>query len=103
MQNAAARSHPLHVARCERSNVAEAVAMLNSSRKHIRYGDDAAMWMPWEPSEIIGRYIVPEIIEEQKRVKFVGFAKAKCAAQLDSCSLNCWRGLDDFLDSADRH
>jgi hypothetical protein len=37
------------------------------------------MWMPWKTREVIFRILIPKIIEEQKRIKIVGFTEAEGA------------------------
>jgi len=91
MHDAAARSHPLHVAGAERAAIAKTVAVLDRAREHIGDGLDAAMRMPGETGEIIGRPIVAEIIEQQERIGLLGVAKTESAAQLHAGTFD--RGL----------
>ena len=84
MHDAAARGHPLHVAGAERAAVAEAVAVFNRSIENIRNRLDAAVRVPRKAGEVIGRPVVAEIVEQQKRIGLGGFAEAECAAQLDA-------------------
>src|SRR5690349_24930904 len=100
MQNAAARGHPLHITRAERSGIAQAVAVLHSAGKDVGDGDNSAVRMPWKSREIVGRNIVPKIIEEKKRIELVGLAESECSAQPYARSFDVWCCFDDFLDGA---
>ena len=84
MHDAAAGGHPLHVAGAERAAVAETVAVLDRAGEDVGDGLDAAMRMPREAGEIIGRTVVAEIVEQQERIGLGGVAEAEGAAQLDA-------------------
>src|SRR5436190_2711510 len=91
VEDAAARGHPLHVAGAERAAVAEAVAMRHFAGQHVGDGLDAAMRMPRESLEEVRRTIVPEIVEEQKRIELGGVAEPESTVQLDACALDSGR------------
>src|SRR5581483_7449883 len=61
MHDAAARGHPLHVTGTQRAAIAEAIAMVDRSGKHVSDGLDPAMRMPGKAGEIVARPIVAEI------------------------------------------
>src|SRR5665213_2883528 len=103
MHDAAARGHPLHIARAKRAAIAEAVAMLDSAVQDISDRFDAAMRMPGKAGQIVGRFVVAEIVEQQKRVSLRRFAETESAAQLDAGALDGGFGLHDTFDGTDGH
>src|SRR5215213_44712 len=84
MENAAARCHPLHVARPHLTAVPETVAMLDGAGEHIRDRFDAAMRMPRKPCEIRVGIVVAEIVEEQERIEFARVAESERPPQRDA-------------------
>ena len=82
MENAAAGRHPLHVAGFEIAAVAQAVAVLDASRQHVSNGLDAAMGMPRKTRPIVVGPVVAEIVEQEERIEFAGFAEAEGAIEL---------------------
>ena len=82
MHDAAPGGHPLHVAGAERAAISQAVAMLHGAGEHIGNGFDAAVRMPREAREIVGRPIVAEIVEQQKWIRLRRIAKAEGASQV---------------------
>src|SRR5258708_26617285 len=103
MHDAAAGGHPLHVAGAKRAAIAEAVAMLDRAREHVGDGLDAAMRMPRKARAVIFRPVVAEIVEQQKRIEFVGIAEAKRALKFDAGAFDRRLWLDDLLDGANGH
>jgi hypothetical protein len=103
MQNAAAGGHPLHVAGAELARVAEAVAVVDRPRQHVRNGLDAAMRMPGKAGEIVLRAVVAEVVEQQERVELAGVTEAEGAVELDARAFHRGRGLDDALDRTNGH
>ncbi len=95
--------HPLHVAGAERAAVAEAVAVLDGAGEHVGDGLDAAVRMPRKAGEIVGRPVVAEIVEQQKRIELRGVAEAEGAAQLDAGAFDGRLRLHDAFDGADGH
>src|SRR5205085_12140008 len=101
VKNAASCGHPLHIAGAKRAAIPEAVAVRNGPGEDVGDRLDAAMRMPRETREIVGRIVVPKIIEEQKRVVFGGVAESECASQLDTCAFDGRSGLNDLFDGSD--
>ncbi len=97
MQNAAAGGHPLHIACGHAALVAERIAVRHFAGENISDGLDAAVRMPGEAGEIVGRILVAEIIEQEERVEFVRFAEAEGALQLDAGTFDGGLGLIDFF------
>ena len=87
MHDAAAGGHPLDVARAKTALVAEAVAVIDGARQDIGDRLDAAMRMPRESGEIVGRIVVAEIIEEQERIEVGGIAEPEAALQRERLRL----------------
>ena len=83
--------------------VSHAVAMLDRSREHIRDRFDAAMRMPRKAGQVVVRYVVAEIIQEQKRIEIRRVAEAEGPAQMDACAFEGWLGLDQSLDGPKGH
>ena len=103
MDDAAARRHPLDVARADRAVVAQTVAVIDVARQHVGNRLDAAMRMPRKPCLVVGGTVVPEVVEQQKRVEVFGIAESKRALQLDAGALDSWRRGDVTLDGSDGH
>src|SRR5262245_12654240 len=103
MEDAAARGHPLHVARAERSAIAKAVAVINRAGEHIGDRLDAAMRMPRKTREIVVGTLVAKIIEQQKRIELGRRAKAEAAVQFHTRAFHCRRSFDDALYRPEGH
>jgi hypothetical protein len=84
VENTAAGRHPLHVTGAQIAAIAEAVTMLDIAGEHIGDCLNAAVGMPRETGLVVFGTIVAEIIQQQERVGFAGFAEAECAAQFDA-------------------
>src|SRR5579872_6186351 len=97
MQNAAAGSHPLHVTRSHLAFVAEAVAMLDGSGKHIGDSFDPAVRMPGKPCQIILRVLIAKIIQQQKWIEFLRFAKTEGALEFYSRAFDGRLGLNNLF------
>jgi hypothetical protein len=103
VQDAAAGGHPLYVPRGHLPLVAQAVAVLDGTSEHVGNRLDAAVGVPRESGQVVGRIVVPEIIQQQERIEVLGLAEAEGTLKLDSCSLNGRRGLNDLSNRAERH
>src|SRR6202030_517959 len=82
VNNSAARGHPLHVPWGNRAVIPQAVFMLHGSGKHIGDRLDAAVRMPRKTRQIILRHVVPEIVQQQERIKLGSIPKAEGPAQM---------------------
>jgi hypothetical protein len=96
MQDAAARGHPLDIARGHLACVPEAVAVLDRASQHIRDGLDAAMRMPGKTFQVICRIIVAKVIQQQKWIKILGLAEAEGALQFDPGAFDGGLRLNDL-------
>src|SRR5690349_13146820 len=96
VQNAASSSHPLHVAGTHLSAVAEAVTVLHRSGQHVRDRLDPAMRMPWESLNVVRRILVPEIVEQEERIKLLRLPEAERTLQFDACTFQRRFGLNHF-------
>ena len=97
VENAAAGGHPLHVAGGHAALVAERVAVRDLAGEHIGDGLDAAVRMPGEAGQIVGRILVAKVVEQQERIEFGGLAEAEGALQLDAGALDGGFGLSRSL------
>ena len=77
VHDAAARRHPLHVARAEAAAIAEAVAVIDRAGQDVGDRLDAAMRMPREAREVILGPLVAEIVEQQERIELLVLPKPK--------------------------
>ena len=68
MEDAAAGGHPLDVARAETCRGSQAVAVIDRPGQHVRDRLDAAVRMPGGTRQIVLGPLVPEVVEEQKRI-----------------------------------
>ena len=82
VNDSSARRHPLNIASADNTAVADTVAMLNGSRQHVGDSLNSAVRMPGESSQIVLWNIIPEIIEQEKRIEFLGIAKSKSATKM---------------------
>ena len=103
MHDAAARRHPLHVARAEHALVAEAVAVIDLAGQHISDRLDAAMRMPGKAGLVLVGIVVAEIVQQQERIELLGVAEAEGAAQMHAGAFHGRLGLDDLLHGTDGH
>ena len=94
MDDAAARRHPLHVARGDGAAVAHAVAVLDGSREHVGDGLDAAVRMPGKAGQIVLGNVVAEIVQQQERIEVGRVAEAERAAQMDARAFQRRLGLE---------
>ena len=65
-----------------RAAVAEAVAVLDRAGEHVGDRLDAAVRVPREAGEVVGRALVAEIVEQQERIEVARVAEAEGAAQV---------------------
>ena len=86
VNDAAACSHPLHIAGRDRATIPHAVAVLDRSGKHVRDGLDAAVRMPGKARQIILGDVIAEIVEQEKRIEILRVAKAERTAQMHTRS-----------------
>src|SRR5262245_54468265 len=103
VQDAAARSHPLHVARAERPAVAEAVTVRHLAREHVGDRLDAAVRMPRKAGDVVVRVVVAKIVEQQEWIELGGVAEAERALQPDARALERRRRSRDLFDRSYRH
>ena len=103
MQDAAARSHPLHIARAEAAAVAEAVAVLDAAGEDVGDRLDPAVRMPREALEIIVRPLVAKVVEEQERIELGRIAEAERALQLDAGAFDRRPRMYHSLDRSNGH
>src|ERR1700686_376989 len=103
MNDAAARRHPLNVARSDGAVVAHAVAMLDGSGEDVGDGLDAAMRMPRKSRGIIFRNVIAKIVQKQKRIEIGSVAEAECAAQMHARAIARRFGSDQAFYRANRH
>src|SRR5215471_9071120 len=97
MDNAAAGSHPLHVARRDGAPIPHAVAMLHRPRENVRNRLDPTMGMPWETGEILLRNVVAEVVEEQERIEIGRVAETERPAQMYTRAFDRGLGFDHAL------
>jgi len=59
------------------------------------------MRVPRKSGEVIGRYIIAKIVEQQERIKILGIAEAEGAPQMDARAFNRRFRLDDVFDGTE--
>src|SRR5579863_2876630 len=97
MNDAAARGHPLHIARGNRALVAHAVAMFDSPGKNIGDSLDPAMRVPRKSRKVIFRHVVAEIVEQKKWIEVLGISKTEGAAQMHTGTFERGFRFDESL------
>ena len=103
VHDAAARRHPLHVARAEAAAIPEAVAVLDAARQHVGDRLDAAVRVPREPGEKVVRVVVAEVVEQQERIEFRRVAEPERALQPHAGALDGRFRFTDVLHWPDGH
>src|SRR5215472_3209767 len=101
VENSAAGGHPLHIAGSHLAFVAKAVAVFDRACQNIGDRLDAPVWMPGEAGEIVFRLFIAEIIEQKKRIEFLGFAEAEGAFEPYSCAFDGGFRLNDLFYGAE--
>src|SRR4051812_21204103 len=77
MNDPLSRCHPLHITGGNRAAIPHAIAVINGSGEDVSDCFNPPMGVPWKPSQIIFRYIVPEIVQEEEGSKSEVFPKPK--------------------------
>ena|SRR5207244_1670443 len=103
MHDAAAGRHPLHIAGAQAAFVAEAVAVLDRTRKDVCDRFNPAMGMPREALQKILRTLVAEVVEQQKGIELFGVAEPKGALELHASAFEGVFGLQDAFEGSERH
>src|SRR5262249_44043075 len=103
MDDAASGRHPLDVAGRNRAAVAKTVTMLDGPREDVRDRFNAAMRMPREAIEIVLGHVVPEVIEQEKRIVIGGLSEAQRGTKVAASALERRLGCEHFLDGSNRH
>jgi len=87
----------------ETAAIADAVAVLDGARQHIGNGLDAAVGMPRESGQIVGRVVVPKIVEQEERIVLGGVTEPERAAELHARAFHRGLRLDGAFDRSDGH
>jgi len=77
VHDAAAGSHPLHVAGAEVAAIAEAVAVLDVAGQDVGDGLDPPVGMPREAGEVVAGVLVAEVVEEEERIELRRISEAE--------------------------
>ncbi len=94
VNDASTGCHPLDIASSYTAPIAQTVPMFNGTGQNVGDGLDTAVRMPGKASEVILWHIVPEVIQQQERVKIRGVAKAESPAQAHAGAFECRLGLN---------
>ena len=100
MDDAAAGGHPLHAARLEQADVADAVAVAHAALEHDRHGLEAAVRMVGKAADVVGRGIAAEGVEHQERVEPALQRLGQDAGQADAGAVGGRLAADGALDAA---
>ena len=103
VQDAAARGHPLDVARGHAALVAEAVAVGDFAGQNVGDGLDSAVRMPGEAGEIVRGILVAEVIQQQEGIELLCFAETEGALQLNARTFNGGLGFKNLFYGTKRH
>src|SRR5271169_6742211 len=103
VNDAAAGSHPLHVACGDCAVVAHAVSVFDGSGEDVCDRLDAAMRMPGKAGEVILGNVVAKIVEQEERIELMRVAEAEGTAQMHSGTFERGLGLDEALDGSNGH
>ena len=100
MDDAAPGGHPLHAARLEQADVADAVAMAHAALQHDRHGLEAAVRVVREAADVVARRIAAERVEHQERIEAALQRLRQHARQLDAVAVGGRLAAHDALDAA---
>src|SRR6516225_1330182 len=103
MNDAASRSHPLHVPCPYGTAVSHAVAVFHGAGENVCDRLDPAMRMPREARQIVRGHIIAEIVEEEKWIIISRVAETKGPAQMHTSSFQSWLGLHQPFYGSNRH
>ena len=92
--------HPLHAARLEQADVADAVAVAHAALEHDRHGLEAAVRMVGKAADVVARRVAAEGVEHQERVEALLQRLGQDARQLDAVAVGGGLAADDALDGA---
>ena len=59
--------------------------------------------MPRKAREVVGRPMVPEVIDQKKQIELTGVSESNRATQMHPCAFDGWRGFHDAVDRSNRH
>ncbi len=91
VDDAASGRHPLHVARGDDAAVPQAITVFDRPGEHVGDGFDAAMRVPGEAGQVVGRDVVTEVVEQKKGIEVGSASETKCTAQVHARAFK--RGL----------
>src|SRR5208282_2235223 len=97
MKNAAACRHPLHVARGHFALIAQAVAVLDGTRKHVGDRLNPPVWMPGKSLHVVFWTLIAEIIQQQERIELFRLAKTEGPLQLHAGAFDRWGWLNNLF------
>src|SRR6267142_445459 len=103
MNDSAACSHPLHVSGTDHTAVPDAVAVFNCPGKHVCDRFNPPVGMPGKAGKIVLWNIVPEVVQQQKRVEVFCVPKAKSAPKMHPRTFKCRFRFDEPLNGSNRH
>ena len=83
--------------------IPHAVAVLDGSRQHVSNRLDAAVGVPRETGQVICRYVVAEVVKEEKGVEVGRVAEPERTAQMHARTFEGRLGLDEPLDRSNGH
>jgi hypothetical protein len=69
VHDAAPRRHPLHAARLQQADVADAVVVAHAAGEHDRHRLEAAVRMVREAAHVVARRVAAERVEHEERVE----------------------------------
>ena len=99
VQDAAAGTHPLHIAGTDEARVAKAVAVMRGALEHVGDGFDAAVRMVREAADGTFEGIVEgEMVEEQEGIELVADARRDGTAKPHARALDGVLRFDDLGD-----
>ncbi len=101
VNDAAARCHPLHIARADDAAVAHAVSMRHRPRQNVSDRLDSPVRMPGESGQIILRDIVAEIVQKKERIEVFCVSKTEGSAKMHSRTFERRFRFDKPLDRSD--
>src|SRR5262249_27849449 len=78
-------------------------AVLDGPSQDIGNSFDASVRMPGESRQVVGGYVISEIVEQKERIEVLCVSEAKGASQVNACAFHCGLRFDYSSDRSNGH
>ena len=95
--------HPLDVTGRQYPLVSQTVAMLHFAGENVGNGFNSPMRMPGKTCQVVLRFVVSKVVQQQERVEILGVAEPEGSTQVHARTLNGGFGFDQSFDGSYGH